>query len=413
VYLKHLSLNKFRNYQTAEVVFEPGINLLVGRNGQGKTNLVEAIRYLSILKSHRVAGYLPLIYNGAESALIRAMAVVDDREALLEVELNRSSANRARVNKSDLSKQRDILGFVNSVIFAPEDLDIVKRDPSNRRDFVDELVVQVWPRFAGVFSDYERVLKQRNTLLKSARATKTTGSALATLDAWDASLAKYGSEIIEARLDLIERLIPHVDSAYKSIASSNNEPSIEVKSSILGDAVKSYFDEEAENGEFLESAAGLTRAELEEKFHVKLSQIRPKELERGLTLIGPQRDDLLFKLGALPVKGYASHGESWSFALALRLASVELLRAETKTGDPILILDDVFAELDAERRTKLAEMVHSNEQVFITAAVAEDVPASLKSRPYFVKAGEVSREAQIDKEARVISNDSSAGDDVE
>ena len=395
MYLKHLSLNKFRNYQSAEVVFEPGINLLVGRNGQGKTNLVEAIRYLSILKSHRVAGYLPLINEKSESALIRALAVVDEREALLEVELNRASANRSRVNKSELTKQRDILGFVNSVIFAPEDLDIVKRDPSNRRDFVDELVVQVWPRFAGVFADYERVLKQRNSLLKSARITKTTGSALATLDAWDASLVKYGAEIIEARLDLVARLTPHVDTAYKSIASSNNEPSIEVKSSILGEAIKSHFDDDQDGGDALESVAGLSRAELEEKFHVKLAQIRPKELERGLTLIGPQRDDLLFKLGSLPVKGYASHGESWSFALALRLASVELLRAETKTGDPILILDDVFAELDAGRRLKLAELVQANEQVFITAAVAEDVPSVLKGRPYFVCAGEVSTEAPV------------------
>lgn len=394
MYLKHLSLTKFRNYQNAEVVFEPGINLLVGSNGQGKTNLVEAIRYLSTLRSHRVAGYLPMINEHSDSALIRAMAVVDAREALLEVELNRSSANRARINKSDLPKQRDILGFVSSVIFAPEDLDVVKRDPSNRRDFVDELVVQVWPRFAGVFSDYERVLKQRNSLLKSARLTKTTGSALATLDAWDASLVRYGSEIIEARLDLIGRLAPHVEAAYKSIASSNNQPSIEVKSSILGDAVRGFFDDEVEAADALESVTGLTRAELEEKFHVKLSQIRPKELERGLTLIGPQRDDLLFKLGTLPVKGFASHGESWSFALALRLASVELLRSETKTGDPILILDDVFAELDAERRTRLADLVLGNEQVFITAAVAEDVPSVLKAKPYFVAAGRISRDVE-------------------
>jgi len=188
------------------------------------------------------------------------------------------------------------------------------------------------------------VLKQRNSLLKSARATKTTGSALATLDAWDSSLVKYGSEIIEARLLLVERLAPHLDLSYKSIASSNNEPSIDVKSSILGARVVEFFDED-DSAEALESAQGLTRAELEEKFHVKLAELRPKELERGLTLIGPQRDDLLFRLGALPVKGYASHGESWSFALALRLASIELLRNETKTGDPILILDDVLPSL--------------------------------------------------------------------
>jgi DNA replication and repair protein RecF len=253
LYLKRLELAKFRNYQAAYVEFDRGINLLVGKNGQGKTNLVEAIRYLSVLKSHRVAGYLALINEKSDSALIRAMAVVEEREALIEVELNRGSNNRARVNRSDLPKQRDILGLINSVIFAPEDLDIVKRDPSNRRDFVDELVVQVWPRFAGVFGDYERVLKQRNSLLKSARITKTTGSALATLDAWDASLAKYGSEIIEARLDLITRLTPFVEHAYKSIASSKNQPSIEVKSSILGDGVQRGFDDDADSSDQLES----------------------------------------------------------------------------------------------------------------------------------------------------------------
>ena len=395
MYLKHLSLNTFRNYDTQEVEFEPGINLLVGANGQGKTNLVEAIRYLSTLKSHRVAGYLPLIKNTSATALVRAMAVVDGREALLEVELNRDSPNRGRVNRSDLQKLRDILGLMNTVIFAPEDLDIVKRDPSNRRDFIDELVVQVWPRFAGVFADYERVLKQRNSLLKSAKITKTAGSALATLDAWDASLVKYGAEIVEARLDLVSRLSPHVDNAYRAIATSNNEPSIDVKSSILGDRVGHYLDDESEADDSLVSAAGLSRPQLEEKFHVKLSNIRPKELERGLTLIGPQRDDLVFKLGDLAVKGFASHGESWSFAIALRLASIALLKAETKTGDPILILDDVFAELDSERRTRLADLIKDNEQVFITSAVVEDVPEVLKTRPYFVHRGSVSRTMEV------------------
>ncbi|MEY4367078.1 MAG: hypothetical protein RLZ28_493 [Actinomycetota bacterium] len=395
MYLKHLSLNTFRNYDTQEVAFEPGINLLVGANGQGKTNLVEAIRYLSTLKSHRVAGYLPLIKNTSSTALVRATAVVDGREALLEVELNRDGPNRGRVNRSELQKLRDILGLMNTVIFAPEDLDIVKRDPSNRRDFIDELVVQVWPRFAGVFADYERVLKQRNSLLKSAKITKTAGSALATLDAWDASLVKYGAEIVEARLDLVSRLSPHVDNAYRAIATSNNDPSIDVKSSILGDRISHYLDDESEAEESLVSAAGLSRAELEEKFHVKLLNIRPKELERGITLIGPQRDDLVFKIGDLAVKGFASHGESWSFAIALRLASVALLKAETKTGDPILILDDVFAELDTERRTRLAELIKDNEQVFITSAVFEDVPDILRTKPYFVSRGSVTRPSEV------------------
>ncbi len=385
MYIKHLSLAHFRNYETAEVELKPGVNLLVGPNGQGKTNLVEAIRYLSTLSSHRVAGYVPMIRQEQPQAVIRALASFDDRDMLIELELNRSTPNKARVNKSPAARVRDILGYVNSVTFAPEDLDIVKRDPSNRRAFIDELVVQVWPRFAGVYSDYERVLKQRNTLLKTARQTGAKGSALSTLDAWDQSLIGYGSEIIAARLDLVERLRPHLFEAYQSIAIANNEPKILVRSSLLGSAIV-QSDEDAENLEFITIT---DRQEIEELYRSKLSLVRPKELERGITLVGPHRDDLVLMLGSLPAKGYASHGESWSYALALRLASIALLRAETRSGDPILILDDVFAELDAGRRERLAAMVANNEQVLITAAVAEDVPQQLIATVFKVAAGEV------------------------
>jgi DNA replication and repair protein RecF len=371
---------------------------LIGPNGQGKTNLVEAIRYLSSLNSHRVAGYQALIRRHADgtqesSALVRALASHQDRDVMLELELNSSSQNKARVNKSDVPRVRDILGYVNSVTFSPEDLDIVRRDPSERRQFIDELVVQVWPRFAGVYADYERVLKQRNSLLKSARATGTTGASLSTLDAWDASLVKYGAEIIAARLDLVKRLQPHVFSAYQAIALANNEPKIAVKSSILA---AGFMDEDdfgveaanaAGNAGFVELPSD--RAELEELFHVKLADVRAKELERGLTLVGPQRDDLVLTLGTLPVKGFASHGESISYALALRLASIELLRAETRSGDPILILDDVFAELDEGRRDRLAQLISGNEQVFITAADMADVPSGLKMTQFDVLAGVV------------------------
>jgi DNA replication and repair protein RecF len=304
---------------------------------------------------------------------------------LIELELNRTTPNKARVNKSPAARVRDILGYVNSVTFAPEDLDIVKRDPSNRRAFIDELVVQVWPRFAGVYSDYERVLKQRNTLLKTARQTGAKGSALSTLDAWDQSLISYGSEIIAARLDLVERLRPHLFEAYQSIAIANNEPRILVRSSLLGSAIV-QSDEDSENLEFITIT---DRQEIEELYRSKLSLVRPKELERGITLVGPHRDDLVLMLGTLPAKGYASHGESWSYALALRLASIALLRAETRSGDPILILDDVFAELDAGRRERLAAMVANNEQVLITAAVAEDVPQQLIATVFKVAAGRV------------------------
>ncbi len=389
MFIKHLSLASFRNYQGAEIALQPGVNLLVGPNGQGKTNLVEAIRYLSTLSSHRVAGYLPLIKQDSGQAAIRAMASHADRDILVELELNRDSANKARVNKSPVPRVRDILGIVNSVTFAPEDLDIVKRDPTNRRAFIDELVVQVWPRFAGVYSDYERVLKQRNTLLKTARQTGAKGSALSTLDAWDQSLISYGSEIIAARVDLVERLRPHLFEAYQSIAIANNEPRILVKSSLLGTKIPSGWgdDDDVEDLEYIQTA---DRAEIEALYSDKLAAVRAKELERGITLVGPHRDDLVLMLGSLPAKGYASHGESWSYALALRLASIALLRAETRTGDPILILDDVFAELDAGRRARLAGMVAGNEQVLITAAVAEDVPSELIATVFHVKHGEVS-----------------------
>jgi DNA replication and repair protein RecF len=388
VLIKHISLANFRNYETPDVSFSPGVNLLVGPNGQGKTNLVEAIRYLSTLSSHRVAGYLPLIRHAKpeiEQAVIRVLANHDSRDALLEVELNRSSPNRARINKANATRLRDILGYVNTVTFAPEDLDIIKKDPSNRRAFIDELLVQVSPRFSGVFTDYERVLKQRNTLLRTARQTSAKGTALSTLDAWDESLVKFGAEIVAARVALVERLRPLLTEAYQSIAIANNEPRILTKSSLVGATVVDEDDTDA-----LENIESSNVAEVEELFRAKLAQIRQNELDRGITMVGPHRDDLVLMLSDLPAKGYASHGESWSFALALRLASISLLRAETRSGDPILILDDVFAELDAGRRSRLAELVAGNEQVLITAAVGEDVPAELKARVFKVAAGEVS-----------------------
>ena len=390
MFVKHLTLASFRNYETAEVAFEPGINLLVGINGQGKTNLVEAIRYLSSLNSHRVSGYLPLIKNQAPSAIVRAMVSSEARDVYLELELNREGKNKARINKADLPRVRDIVGVIQSVTFAPEDIDIVRRDPTNRRAFIDELVAQYRPRMAGVYADYERVLKQRNALLKSAKATKTTGSALSTLDAWDASLVQYGTEIISARISIMSLLQPHLYAAYQKIATANNEPRLLYRSSLVGDKVPTGVDDDNED-EALEFLTDSDRDSIANLFAKRLEAIRPKELERGLTLVGPQRDDLVMMLGDLPAKGYASHGETWSYALALRLASVDLLRTETKTGDPVLILDDVFAELDAGRRLRLAELVADNEQVLITAAVAEDVPEILNATRFSVKQAVVER----------------------
>jgi DNA replication and repair protein RecF len=384
MFVKKARLTNFRNYKNAEVELSQGVNLLHGSNGQGKTNLVEAVNFFASLSSHRVSGTTPLIKQGEQTAIISVELAHEDRELLLEFELNADSANRARLNKSPVAKSKDILGYLNSVIFAPEDLDIVKRDPTNRRAFIDQLIVQFTPRMLGVYSDYERVLKQRNTLLKSARATGTKGDALSTLSAWDESLVKLGSEIIAARVLIAEKLSPGLVSNYQAIAKSNNEPRMFIKSSILGDS--NTDSEESDETEYLETA---DREQITKLFAEKLALLRPKELERGITLVGPHRDDLVLILGTLPAKGYASHGESWSYALALRLASLEILKTESRLGDPILILDDVFAELDADRRAKLAQLVQGNEQVIITAAVIEDVPETLLAKRFSVVAGEI------------------------
>jgi DNA replication and repair protein RecF len=377
--VKHLTLSNFRNYSTVELPLTTGINLLVGRNGQGKTNLAEAIFYSATLSSHRVSGYLPLIKQGETKAIIRLLARFEDRENLLELELTTEGSNRARINKIETSRVRDVLGYVNAVIFSPEDLDIVKRDPSNRRAFIDELIVQLTPRMAGVYSDYERVLKQRNTLLKSSRNMSVSASGLSTLDSWDQSLVRIGSEIIAARFDITSRLAPFLQAAYAAIADEKNDPSIRIKSSLATNDIDSDGSET-----FLTTG---DRQEIEKLFQARLAEVRSKEMERGITLVGPHRDDLLLLLGTLPAKGYISHGESWSYALALKLASADLIRKDARAGDPVLILDDVFAELDSTRRSRLASLVSHNEQVIITAAVAEDVPSELSATRFNVLAG--------------------------
>jgi len=384
MHTKKVRLTNFRNYQNLEVELFPGVNLIYGQNGQGKTNLVEAVNFFASLSSHRVAGYLPLIRQGSESAILSVELAHQERNLLLEFELNAGSANRGRLNRSAVNRPKDILGYLNAVLFAPEDLDIVKRDPSARRAFLDQLITQLNPRMHQVYGDYERVLKQRNTLLKSARATGTRGDALSTLSAWDESLIELGSEIIAARVRLTQQLTPGVVKSYQQIAKSNNEPRMFIKSSILGSLV--YDGDEADDVEYLESP---DRAEIAKLFREKLDRLRPKEIERAISLVGPHRDDLVLILGTLPAKGFASHGESWSYALALRLASLEILKLQSNLGDPILILDDVFAELDSDRRQKLAELVAANEQVIITAAVIEDVPEILKANRFRVVAGEV------------------------
>jgi DNA replication and repair protein RecF len=382
VIVSHLSLTDFRNYRSAEVSLGAGPNLFVGSNGQGKTNLVESIGYLSTLASHRVSSDQALIRQGAELAIVRAKLDHADRQLLVEVQLNRSGANRAQVNRVAV-KPRELPRYVTSVLFAPEDLALVRGEPSGRRRFLDQLLVQLVPRFAGVIADYDRVLRQRNSLLKTARGARVAENRLSTLELWDERLVDLGSEIIRGRQELIERLRPHVAKAYAGIAGDEHRAELAGRLSILG----SQPDEDGAVTDPLD--AELEREDVVVRFREALERMRRAELDRGLTLVGPHRDDLVLVLNGLPARGYASHGESWSFALALKLASAAVLRAESAVGDPIVILDYVFAELDVQRRAKLASAIGDYEQVLITAAVFDDVPPPLAAHTVHIVAGEI------------------------
>ena len=371
-YIRHLSLADFRSYGHIEVGLQPGVSAFVGPNGQGKTNLVEAAVYLSTLSSHRVATDAPLIRRGAERALVRADVVRDDRSLHIEVEVTQGKANRARINKVAVPRTREILGILRTVIFAPEDLSLIKGDPSERRQFLDDLLVQRHPRLSGVRSDYDRVLKQRNALLKSAGAARRSNpdEVNRTLEVWDEQVATLGAELTVARAALVELLAPRAAAAYAELIDSG--------ATVVMDYTASSVDGPLDD-------AGAVR----EALLAALVERRREELDRGITLVGPHRDELALRLGETPVKGYASHGESWSAALALRLASYDLLTEES--GAPVLILDDVFAELDTSRRTHLAARVASAPQVLLTAAVAEDVPAALEGAWFDVFDGVVTR----------------------
>jgi DNA replication and repair protein RecF len=380
VHLTHLSLGDFRSYATAELPLERGVTALVGPNGQGKTNLVEAVGYVATLGSHRVPNDAPLVRLGAQRAVVRAAVERGGRSHLVELEIVPGSANRARVNRSPVPRAREVLGLLRTVLFAPEDLALVKGDPDTRRRFLDDLLVARAPRFAGVRSDFDRVLKQRNALLKSAGKTIRSGHGdVRTLDVWDTHLATVGADLLAGRLKLVHSIAPFVASAYESVSAGQGDAGLGYKSSL---------------GEDITPSETPGRELLQARLLDALAKVRTQELERGVSLVGPHRDDLVITLGPFPAKGFASHGESWSLALALRLASYELLRADTGAdgdGEPVLILDDVFAELDVGRRDRLADLVAGAEQVLVTAAVPQDVPEALEGARVDVMAGEVRR----------------------
>ncbi len=382
MYLSQLSLTDFRSYADVELKMDAGVTVLIGPNGQGKTNLVEAVGYLATQSSHRVAHDGPLVRIGAARAIVRGTVVSAERSTLVELEITPGKANRARINRSATRAARDALGVLRSVLFAPEDLALVKGDPGTRRKFLDDLLIVQAPRYSAVRSDYERVLKQRNALLKSAgaavRGSRGGAPDLRTLDVWDSHLARTGAELVAARLELVAALQPLVGKAYDAVADAA------AASDAGGGARLDYRCSIGPEVEVIPDREVLAAALLE-----TTGRLRREELDRGVSLVGPHRDDLELSLGPLPAKGYASQGESWSLALALRLASYELLRA---SGDePVLVLDDVFAELDVGRRERLAELVSSADQVLVTAAVAGDVPDSLAGARVDVMGDEVRR----------------------
>jgi len=361
VLITNLNLNNYRSYTTLDLSLDPGVSIFVGKNGEGKTNIAEAVLYLTFLSSHRASGNTPLIKLGNQSAYIRAKVKYPEREILVELEINSDKANRAKVNQNQVRSQKEIFGIVQTIYFSPEDLDIVRGDPSERRRFIDQLLTLRSPRIAGVISDYERAVKQRNSLLK----TRASADAL---NPWDKQVAELGGELITLRMLALDELKPIFNQVYKDI-SETKPAEIVYKSSIENPT--------------------LNQSDNSEKIMERLVNNRGAELDRGLTLTGPHRDDLLLILGDHAVKGYASHGESWSIALSLKLATYNLLKLDGLS--PILILDDVFSELDEERRERLAEIAKGADQTIITVAVENDLPKSITGTKYLVRAGAVSK----------------------
>jgi len=405
VHLTRLALTDFRSYASVDVALQPGVTIFSGPNGEGKTNLVEAVGYVATLASHRVAHDAPLIRQGAERAIIRASVHGAVSDTLVEIELNPGRANRVRLNRAPLTKPREVLGVLRTVLFAPEDLALVKGDPSERRRFLDDLLVAMAPRYAAVRADYDRVLRQRTALLKSAGPKAARGgkpdsreTIMSTLDVWDAHLARAGAELLVAREHLVSALRPYVERAYASVAGDRGPAAVEYRRSFGADATaRSEQPEDAAGGGGAaaggEDRGGTGHADrvraAAEELRAALAEVRDSELDRGVCLAGPHRDELDLTVRGLPARGYASHGESWSLALALRLASFDLLRAGRE--DPVLILDDVFAELDTGRRDRLAALVAEAEQVLVTAAVPADVPELLTGARFSVSAGGLGR----------------------
>jgi DNA replication and repair protein RecF len=389
VYLSRLSLTDYRNYAAAEVTLGPGATTIIGANGQGKTNFVEAAAYLATFGSHRVATDAPLIRQGADRAVVRGVVSAAGRDSLLEVEINPGRANRIRVNRAP-ARPREALGILRCVLFAPEDIAIVKGDPDQRRRYLDDLLVSLRPRYAGVRADYERVLRQRTALLKSAKARGAVPPGA--LDVWDDHLVSAGAVLTAGRLRLVAAIRPLLADCYSGVSGAERDTDVRYRmAAALGAGPVAVSDAPPAAGDPIDPSSAAEAEPDQEKIALALREAlaarRRAELERGVCLVGPHRDELELRIGGLPSRGYASHGESWSLALALRLAAYQLLRSDGAPGEPVLLLDDVFAELDAGRRDRLAALVAGAEQVLVTAAVPADVPDGLAGARFQVAGG--------------------------
>ena len=384
MHLTRLALTDFRSYAAADLRLAPGASTITGANGQGKTNLVEAAAYVAAFGSHRVATDAPLVRRGAQRAILRAAVTSAGRDSLVEVEINAGKANRVRLNRVPLPRPREALGTLRCVLFAPEDLTLVKGDPDQRRRYLDDLLVAVRPRFAATRADYDRVLRQRTALLKSARAQGVRGGVgePAALEVWDQHLVDKGAELTAGRLDLTASLRPLLAKAYAAVSGEDLAVSMSYRQAGAGTSRPAAH---AAPGAQAEPAAD--REVLAEGLRQALARVRHAEIERGVCLVGPHRDELELRIGEMPARGYASQGESWSLALGLRLAAYDLLRSGGE--DPVLLLDDVFAELDEGRRERLAALVGGAEQVLVTAAVPADVPGRLSGARFEVSGGGV------------------------
>ncbi len=359
--LTHLDLHDWRSWPEASLDLGPGVTVLVGPNGQGKTNVLEAVQRVASGTSHRASSDQPLVRHGRDAAVVRATMRTDEGRTRT-VELQLGQGRRTRVDGNDVRRAAEAIGVLRTVLFAPEDVAIVRGDPSERRRFLDDLLVLRRPAYAGVRSDFERSLRQRNNLLKSARPLRgeARANALATLDAWTDQFVAHAATVTAARIAAVHALAGRVDEIYRDIADRPDPVALTYRMATGRDV----------DGD---PALGTPEpAELAAELRTALERTARDEQDRGLTLVGPHRDDLELVLGRLPARGYASHGEGWSLALALKLATYDVV---SEVGDrPVVLLDDVFAELDDRRRQRLAAACSTWDQVLVTAAVEADVP---------------------------------------